>query len=93
MELRIDNICIGKSLNPEQCYYIRFMFNGNYLDLENQSVFSNSVFQINPYSDDDDKLTALREKTINSKYDMKYFDFENQLQDLMQVGYLKDICD
>lgn len=48
LELRIDNVCIERSVNPENCFYVRVGHNGGYINLEGQNIYSNSSQIIDP---------------------------------------------
>ena len=75
MELRINNDCIKLSLNPENCFYIRVMYNGYYLNLPNLDMYAGSSQQLNPTVHRDADEISRAERQISQSFDLTYHDF------------------
>ena len=59
INLLVDNICIGQSLNPINCYYVRFSHDGTFLDVDRKNIFSGSALTINPSIQDSDDYEVI----------------------------------
>ena len=44
LELKLDERCLSNSLNTQVCFTIRFMYNGQFLDIKNGKLYANSDF-------------------------------------------------
>lgn len=96
MVLVRDAVCASRSLNAGKCYYVRLLFNSEYLDLGEQNTFPGS-WKENKFKAKDNNSTEVKnsELEIHNKFDLPlpYFTFTKLLGSLLFDNDLLEACE
>merc|ERR1739848_325083 len=104
LELRLNHNCYDALTfvrNFDQCFKVRIMFNGHYMDLRHETVFKDSVqgeFPDPNYKVGGENALPIKDGTLDQEYllenlyDFTAKDLFDLIRDQMYPGDIKERC-